>query len=54
MESWAEWLVAQRAQGRSAWAYFNNDIGGDALLDAANLQRALEQLGEAPHRVGGV
>ena len=35
---WAEWLLEQRAQGRSAWAYFNNDIGGDAIADARNLK----------------
>ena len=38
---WAEWLLEQRAQGRSAWAYFNNDIGGDAIEDARNLKSRL-------------
>jgi uncharacterized protein YecE (DUF72 family) len=38
MRDWAEWLLDQRAQGRSAWAYFNNDIGGDAIEDARNLK----------------
>ena len=51
---WARWLLDQRAAGRSAWAYFNNDINGDALHDAAALRLALEQLGEATDRVGGV
>jgi uncharacterized protein YecE (DUF72 family) len=41
MHNWAEWLRDQRAQGRSAWAYFNNDIGGDAIEDARNLKRRL-------------
>ena len=41
MRDWADWLRDQRAQGRSAWAYFNNDIGGDAILDARNLKRML-------------
>lgn len=38
MRDWAEWLLGQVAQGRSAWAYFNNDIGGDAIEDARNLK----------------
>jgi uncharacterized protein YecE (DUF72 family) len=46
MAQWARWLVDQRAAGRSAWAYFNNDIHGDAIRDAAALRLALEQLGE--------
>jgi uncharacterized protein YecE (DUF72 family) len=41
MRDWAEWLKDQRAKGRSAWAYFNNDIGGDAIEDARNLKRQL-------------
>ena len=39
MRDWAQWLLEQQAQGRSAWAYFNNDIGGDAIEDARNLKR---------------
>jgi uncharacterized protein YecE (DUF72 family) len=42
MAQWAEWLTAQRTEGRSAWAYFNNDIGGDAIEDARLLTRLLE------------
>jgi uncharacterized protein YecE (DUF72 family) len=38
MRGWAEWLSAQRAAGRSAWAFFNNDIGGDAIEDARMLK----------------
>jgi uncharacterized protein YecE (DUF72 family) len=38
LRGWAEWLEGQRAEGRSAWAYFNNDIGGDAIEDAKALQ----------------
>ena len=38
MRDWADWLIGQRAAGRSAWAYFNNDIGGDAIADARNLK----------------
>ena len=41
MDDWAEWLNNQRELGRSAWAYFNNDIGGDAIEDARNLKRQL-------------
>jgi uncharacterized protein YecE (DUF72 family) len=39
MAEWATWLAEQRAQGRSAWAFFNNDIGGDAIEDARTLRR---------------
>ena len=38
---WANWLREQRAAGRSAWAYFNNDIGGDAIEDARALRDRL-------------
>jgi uncharacterized protein YecE (DUF72 family) len=41
MGNWADWLLEQRGQGRSAWAYFNNDIGGDAIEDARNLKTRL-------------
>jgi uncharacterized protein YecE (DUF72 family) len=39
MAEWATWLAEQRAQRRSAWAFFNNDIGGDAIEDARTLRR---------------
>ena len=42
MADWAEWLKEQRSLGRSTWAYFNNDIGGDAIEDARTLKRKLE------------
>ena len=38
---WADWLEGQRRSGRSAWAYFNNDIGGDAIDDALALSKRL-------------
>jgi uncharacterized protein YecE (DUF72 family) len=38
MRGWADWLLEQCAAGRSAWAYFNNDIGGDAIEDARTLK----------------
>ncbi len=41
MIDWAQWLLEQRNAGRTAWAYFNNDIGGDAIEDARALKRAL-------------
>jgi uncharacterized protein YecE (DUF72 family) len=41
MAEWADWLMAQRSDGRSVWAYFNNDIHGHALEDARTLKRAL-------------
>ena len=54
MLDWARWLIEQRALGRSAWAFFNNDIHGHALHDAAALRLALEQFGEAADGVGGI
>jgi uncharacterized protein YecE (DUF72 family) len=39
MAGWAQWLREQRASGRSAWAYFNNDIHGHAIDDARTLKR---------------
>ena len=45
MADWADWLLKQRAAGRSAWAYFNNDIGGDAIEDARTLKRFLAERG---------
>jgi len=40
---WADWFRQQQAVGRSCWAYFNNDIGGDAIRDAMELKRAVER-----------
>jgi len=37
---WANWLRDQRAAGRTGWAFFNNDIGGDAIEDARALRDA--------------
>jgi len=44
LRDWAVWLAGQRASGRSAWAFFNNDIGGDAIADAKALASALARL----------
>lgn len=38
---WAQWMREQETLGRSVWAYFNNDIGGDAIADAQALIAAL-------------
>lgn len=38
---WAGWLAEQVAEGRSAWAYYNNDIDGDAIEDAQALRAAM-------------
>lgn len=42
LRGWAGWLGEQHAAGRTAWAYFNNDIGGDAIEDAAALRLLVE------------
>ncbi|NNM75453.1 DUF72 domain-containing protein [Sphingomonas sp. ID1715] len=41
LTGWADWLRDQQAKGRSAWAYFNNDIHADAVADAKALQSLL-------------
>lgn len=41
---WAAWLANQQEAGRSVWAYFNNDINGDAIADALTLKRAVQDL----------
>jgi uncharacterized protein YecE (DUF72 family) len=38
---WAERLAGWRAEGRDAFVYFDNDIGGAAPLDAADLKARL-------------
>ncbi len=47
MADWAAWLLEQVAEGRSAYAYFNNDIHGHALEDARTLKRAFATLNAA-------
>jgi uncharacterized protein YecE (DUF72 family) len=44
MADWAAWLIKERANGRSAWAYFNNDIHEHAIEDARTLKRQLAAL----------
>lgn len=41
---WADWLLEQARGGRSAWAYFNNDIYGHAIHDAQTLKSIIGQL----------
>ena len=38
LTAWADRLVAWAAEGRAVYAYFNNDVDGYALKDAARLQ----------------
>ena len=37
LREWAGWLNAQRADGADVFAYFNNDVGGNAVRDAREL-----------------
>lgn len=46
LRGWADWLLGEAESGRDAWAYFNNDYGGDAIADALALRRMVGQ--EAP------
>jgi uncharacterized protein YecE (DUF72 family) len=41
---WAAWLLAQKAAGRSCWAYFNNDIHGHAVEDGRALKAKVSEL----------
>jgi uncharacterized protein YecE (DUF72 family) len=43
LRSWARWLQGQADAGRGAFAYFNNDAGGQAVVDAQKLLRKLQQ-----------
>jgi uncharacterized protein YecE (DUF72 family) len=40
---WADWMLAQAREGRSVWAYFNNDIEGAAIHDALTLKSMIGQ-----------
>ena len=42
LRGWAAWLNAQRAAGCDVYAYFNNDVGGQAPRDAVALMRAMQ------------
>jgi uncharacterized protein YecE (DUF72 family) len=41
LDEWAAWLAACARDGRSIYAYFNNDAGGHAPRDAIRLRRML-------------
>ena len=43
LAGWAEWIVAEASTGRDVWAYFNNDVGGDAIHDALTLRAMVRQ-----------
>jgi uncharacterized protein YecE (DUF72 family) len=39
--AWADRIAEWVDEGRPVWAYFNNDLGGQAILDAARLRDAV-------------
>lgn len=41
---WSDWILEQARNGRAAWCYFNNDIGGHAIEDARTLKSMIGQL----------
>jgi uncharacterized protein YecE (DUF72 family) len=43
LTGWADWIVTQAREGRPAWCYFNNDIGGHAIRDAQTLKSIVGQ-----------
>jgi uncharacterized protein YecE (DUF72 family) len=43
LDDWAMWLASQLRDGRSVFAYFNNDVGGHAPRDAIRLRIAVER-----------
>ena len=40
--NWSDWMRGQEDEGRTVWAYFNNDIHGHAIEDAKALKRLLD------------
>jgi len=42
LERWAAWLTERRRQGADVYAYFNNDVGGHAPVDALALRHLME------------
>ena len=40
--AWGEWLRTQLSTGVDVYAYFNNDVGGHAPVDAPTLRRIVE------------
>ena len=47
LDQWAERLGSDLAEGREAYAYFNNDMGGHAPRDAIRLRERLHGMGIA-------
>ena len=43
LDDWADWLASQIREGFSAYAYFNNDVGGHAPRDAVRLRKRLRE-----------
>ena len=43
LAEWAQWFARQAHEGRTVWAYFNNDINGDAIEDAQTLRAMVRQ-----------
>jgi uncharacterized protein YecE (DUF72 family) len=43
LRSWASWLGERRRDGLDVYAYFNNDVGGHAPVDAQTLRRMMER-----------
>jgi uncharacterized protein YecE (DUF72 family) len=41
IETWAERIAGWSGEGRSVWAYFNNDAEGHAVTDAVRLREAV-------------
>jgi uncharacterized protein YecE (DUF72 family) len=48
LDDWADWLRSALAAGKDAFVYFNNDVHGHAVQDAARLKHRLG--GDAPAR----
>lgn len=40
---WTDWMLEQSKEGRTVWAYFNNDIHGHAIHDAQTLKSMVGQ-----------
>jgi uncharacterized protein YecE (DUF72 family) len=43
LSAWARRIAGWAADGLPVWAYFNNDIGGHAVVDADRLRRMVDR-----------
>ena len=43
LRTWARWLGERQREGLDVYAYFNNDVGGHAPVDALTLRRMMER-----------